>query len=282
MTPDLLLIGHVTADLKPEGRVLGGTVSYAAQIARAFGLRVAIVTSANLDDPLLADLDPHVLLHVVPAEATTTFKNLYVGNRRVQTLHARAHTLSVADVPPAWHAASLVHLAPVADELADDLFGAFSAPVMLTPQGLMRQWDTSGRVVFKRWFRPDLLRHVSLTVFSQQDIDGDFTVIEAFRSLVLTVVTDGAAGGAAYSTDRVYPYAAYPANEVDPTGAGDVFATSLLIAQYFLQLSLEEALALAAHAAALTVEHPGVYTPTPEAISAVVAQHIPSKRGADG
>jgi hypothetical protein len=281
MTPDLLLIGHVTADIKPEGRVLGGTVAYAAQIAQAFGLQVAIVTSAKPNDPVLADLDPRVLLEVAPAEATTTFENVYVGSHRVQTLHAHAHALSIDDVPPAWRAAALVHLAPVADELEDDLFGAFQAPLMLTPQGLMRQWSASGRVTFRRWFRPDLLRSVSLAVFSQQDIDGDLTLIEAFQSQVLTVVTDGAAGGAAYWQGSVYPYAAHPANEVDPTGAGDVFATSLLIAQYFLQLNLEESLALAAQVAALTVEHPGVYTPTPDAISAVVAQYTPSKRGAN-
>ncbi len=273
MTPDLLLIGHMTADLKPEGRVLGGTVSYAARIAQAFGLQPAVVTSADPADPLVASLAATVPLEVVPAPETTTFENVYVGTRRIQTLHSRAHTLAAGDVPVAWRGARLVHLAPLVDELSDDLYSAFSAPVMLTPQGLMRQWDEAGRVTFRRWFRPDLLAHVTLAVFSQQDVEGDTDLIEAFRQVVMTVVTDGAAGGVAYINGAPHPYAAYPAHEVDPTGAGDVFATSLLIAQHFLKLSLERSLALAAQVAALTVQHPGVYTPTSDEISAIVAQH---------
>jgi sugar/nucleoside kinase (ribokinase family) len=273
MTPDLLLIGHMTADLKPEGRVLGGTVSYAARIAQAFGLQPAIVTSANSEDPLVASLAATVPLEVVHAPETTTFENVYVGTRRIQTLHGRAHTLSVGDVPAAWRSARLVHLAPLVDELSDDLYSAFSAPVMLTPQGLMRQWDAAGRVTFRRWFRPDLLTHVTLAVFSQQDVEGDTNLIEAFRQAVTTVVTDGAAGGIAYINGVPHPYEAYPAHEADPTGAGDVFATSLLIAQHFFNLPLEKSLALAAQVAALTVQHPGVYTPTADEISVIVAQY---------
>ncbi|XWX04758.1 PfkB family carbohydrate kinase [Aggregatilineales bacterium SYSU G02658] len=274
MTPDLLLIGHATADLKPQGRVLGGTVSYAARIAQAFGLQPAIVTSADPSDPLVQSLSASVpLVEVVPAPETTTFENVYVGARRIQTLHGRARNLSIEDVPAAWRAAGLVHLAPLVDELNNDLYSAFRAPVMLTPQGLMRQWDAKGRVTFRRWFEPHLLRHVALAVFSQQDIEGDTSLIEAFRQVVMTVVTDGAAGGAVYRGTSVFTYPAYPAEEVDPTGAGDVFATSLLIAQYFLKLPLEEALSLAAQVAALTVQHTGVYTPTPDEISAIVAQY---------
>ncbi len=273
MTPDLLLIGHVTADLNPQGRVLGGTVSYAARIAQAFGLRPAIVTSADPSDPLVKSLAASIPLEVVPAPQTTTFENVYIGARRIQTLHGRARSLSLEDVPHAWRTAGLVHLAPLVDELSDDLYGAFRAPVMLTPQGLMRQWDATGRVTFKRWFEPQLLRHVALAVFSQQDIEGDASLVEAFRQVVVTVVTDGAAGGVVYRGSSFLTYSAYPAEEVDPTGAGDVFATSLLVAQYFLKLPLEEALALAAQVAALTVQHAGVYTPTPDEISAIVAQY---------
>lgn len=273
MSVDLLLVGHVTADLKPEGRVLGGTVSYAAKVAQAFGLSVAVVTSAVPDDPLVKALGKEVPLVVKPAEVTTTFENVYVGTNRIQTLHARAASLSAADIPPAWRSAPLVHLAPLVDELSDDLYSAFAAPIMLTPQGLMRQWDETGRVTFKRWFRPDLLAHVALAVFSQQDVAGNVDVIEAFRSAVTTVVTDGANGGVAYVDGVAHPYAAYPAHEVDPTGAGDVFATSLLIAQYKLGLSFAEALALAAQVAALTVQHAGVYTPTPDEIRVIAAEY---------
>ena len=57
MAQDYLLIGHMTADLTPEGkRRLGGTVSYAARTAHAFGLRVRLLSSAAQGEPLLDEL----------------------------------------------------------------------------------------------------------------------------------------------------------------------------------------------------------------------------------
>jgi hypothetical protein len=58
---DYLLIGHVTADLQEDGgRLLGGTVSFAALVAKAFGIKVGILTSARAGEPLLASLDSDV------------------------------------------------------------------------------------------------------------------------------------------------------------------------------------------------------------------------------
>ena len=65
---DVLLIGHVTVDLAPGGRMLGGTVSYAAPTFAAFGHRVGIVTSAAANEPLLDQLRSHGELIVRPSE----------------------------------------------------------------------------------------------------------------------------------------------------------------------------------------------------------------------
>src|SRR5688500_8647879 len=44
-TPDYLVIGHVTADLQPNGEViLGGTALYSALAAARLGARVAVLT----------------------------------------------------------------------------------------------------------------------------------------------------------------------------------------------------------------------------------------------
>ena len=70
---DYLLIGHLTADIVKDGRLLGGTVSYAAPIAHLFGHRVGLLSSAavgeNLHEPLLDVADVSLRL----AKATTTF-----------------------------------------------------------------------------------------------------------------------------------------------------------------------------------------------------------------
>ena len=44
---DYLVIGHLTEDVTPAGSRLGGTAAFAALTARAFGLRVGIVTSVG-------------------------------------------------------------------------------------------------------------------------------------------------------------------------------------------------------------------------------------------
>ena len=44
---DYLVIGHLTEDVTPSGMRLGGTAAFAALTARAFGLRVGIVTSTG-------------------------------------------------------------------------------------------------------------------------------------------------------------------------------------------------------------------------------------------
>lgn len=274
MTHDLLLIGHVTADLNAGKRVLGGTVSYAARIAHAFGLNVCVLTSATADDALLEPLAAVAQVCVIPSSETTTFENRYTGSTRVQTLHGRAQTLTAAHIPEDWRHISAVHLAPVADEIASDIFRVFGRSfVLLTPQGLMRQWDSAGRVRFKPWLDVTLLKDVDLTVFSRQDIDEDATLETAFAKVVTAVVTDGLRGGTAYSQGQAQPYGAYVANEVDPTGAGDVFATSLLIALHRFKLPFERALRMAAHVAAVTVQYTGVYTPTQDDLQRIFAQH---------
>ena len=63
---DVLLIGHMTADVVPGGRMLGGTVSYAAPTYASFGHHVGILTSAAYNEPLLRYLLPHGKLMVIP------------------------------------------------------------------------------------------------------------------------------------------------------------------------------------------------------------------------
>jgi sugar/nucleoside kinase (ribokinase family) len=268
--PDYLLVGHVTADLRQGERVLGGTVSYAAGIAHALGRRVALVTSCAADEPLIEPLRSLGALHVTPAAQTTTFENLYEGSQRRQTLHAWASVLRAADVPQAWRAAPVVHLAPVAAELDPSLFTAFpQATILLTPQGLMRQWGADGRVTFRYWCDAALLRHVSVVVFSRQDVEAMPEIEAEYAAAVpYVVVTDGANGGVCYDHGVPHPYAAWPAHEVDPTGAGDVFATTLVAALDRVGGSVERALDIAARLAALVVQHHGVYIPSASDIAA--------------
>lgn len=231
MSPvDYLLIGHVCRDLTADGPRLGGTVSFGALMAHALGLRVGIVTSAPPDmEPLLAPLVPVAELVRKPAPAATTFTNIYSDAGRTQMLASRAASLSLEHVPPHWREAPIVHLAPVAGEVDPALARSFpNSLVGVTPQGWMRTWDAAGRVRFTEWKGDSLVLSTgAAVVLSIEDVQGDESSIAnlAQRARIL-VVTRGAKGSTLYIEGKAQSVPSNPLSEVDPTGAGDIFATA--------------------------------------------------------
>jgi sugar/nucleoside kinase (ribokinase family) len=266
---DYLLIGHLTADLTPQGRQLGGTVSYAARTAAAFGLRVGVLTSAQPDDVLLEELRQWAAVVVIPAQATTTFENRYTDEGRVQVIRGVAASLLPEAVPDAWKTAPLVHLAPIADEVAPELVGCFPDAVqMVTLQGWLRRWESDGRVRFKRWHDTSVLNRVDVVVFSEEDI-AEAPEMEAELALTTKhlIVTRAAQGGIYYQQGMPTPYPAFPAQAIHPTGAGDIFAASFLIAWQRLNGDLARTVRVAAWLSAQSVTRSGLESaPTPEEI----------------
>ncbi len=227
---DYLVIGHVTRDLVDGTFTVGGTVSYAARTVRALGCRVGVVTSASPDLDLSQVLDG-ALITRFPATTTTTFKNIYISDGRRQVLHTVAETLVPEMVPPNWRAA-IVHLGPVARECAPALVNAFgNAFVGVTPQGWMRRWDQAGRVSCCQWEEAEkLLARADAVVLSEEDVAGDEALVAQYAAQTrLLVVTRGAAGCTVYTggQSRRFPAPAMP--EVDPTGAGDIFAATFFV-----------------------------------------------------
>ncbi|NCC37275.1 MAG: ribokinase, partial [Chloroflexia bacterium] len=134
----------------------------------------------------------------------------------------------------AWYTAPLVHLAPVARELELALITAFpEALIVVTPQGWMRTWTEPLPALVQpcRWLPPPaLLRRITLLVVSIEDVAGDDALVASYaRYCPLVVVTRGALGATLYQHGVIYQIAACPAQEYDPTGAGDVFAATMLV-----------------------------------------------------
>lgn len=231
-SPDFLAIGHVTKDLlSGGGYTIGGTVTYAAHTARSLGSSVAVFTSAP-DDLELSSHLPDVDLHIVGAPDATTFENIYEGQHRHQVLHATAAPLRAADLPLHWRDSSVVLLGPLAGELGLDWIEVFpSALVGVTPQGWMRQWDSSGRVTSRPWLEAqDVLSRVSVLVFSEEDVGGDRALIERYAEMAsIAVVTRGRNGATLFYKGASRQFPAFRAQAVDPTGAGDVFAAAFLV-----------------------------------------------------
>ncbi len=266
--PSFLVIGHLVRDLVPGGYRPGGTALYAAVTAHRLGERVAVVTSAGPDlhwAPLLAGVD--VLCY--PSPATTTFENRYTSRGRVQFLRAVASPLSLSHVPAPWRRAPTVLLAPVAQEVDPHLAHAFPGALLAaTAQGWLRIWNGSGRVRPAPWETgAEVLPHLGALIVSEEDVGGDWGLLEDYaRQTRVLAVTQGAQGATVFAGGQRRSFPAYPAVEVDPTGAGDVFAAAFLV-ELSHTADPFAAARFANAAASCSVEHLGVEgVPTAEQV----------------
>jgi hypothetical protein len=254
---DYLLVGHITVDLTPRGKRLGGTVTYTALTARALGLRVGIVTSFANEIPLtpLADI-PIVCF---PTDRSTTFENIYTPKGRIQKIHHVAPRLDYYQIPEIWRSTPIVHLAPVAQEVEPTLTRNFpSALIGITPQGWLRSWDQAGSVYVTEW--PEarfVLERCGAAILSLEDVNRDENKIEEMAaSCRILVITDGAEGTRLYWNGDVRRFRAPSVVEVDPTGAGDIFAASFFTRLYATR-DPWEAIRFATQIASISVTRPG-------------------------
>jgi sugar/nucleoside kinase (ribokinase family) len=196
------------------------------------GYRVGIVTSAgpglDLEDGLPG---AEIVCHRAPA--TTIFENIYLNGDRKQILHQRADVLTCEHIPFSWRMAPMVYIGSIDQEIDPSVFECFSKDSLIAvmPQGFFRRWDEKGRISFSPWNPPEaLLRRINLLVISELDVpDPDRVVRDWENSVERIVVTHAARGATAYENGDCCHYPARPAEEVDPTGAGDVFAAGFLI-----------------------------------------------------
>ncbi len=246
--PEFLAIGHVTRDVHTDGSFsLGGTVTFAAVTAQRLGVEAAVVTCA--DPSLLSALPtllPDIALAAQSSAATTTFANHYFDGFRIQYLQDRAATQHTTDVPAAWREAPIILLGPLVQELTPDFVTLFprrpGTIIAATPQGWLRRWDNDGRVWPTPWKEAlEVLPLLDVLILSHDDLlpfandnrsEADAILARWSLEVPLLVATDGRHGATLFQDGTTERFNAYPATELDPTGAGDVFAAAFLCHLY--------------------------------------------------
>ena len=255
---DLVVIGHVTLDEVAGATRPGGAAYYAAVTASRLGLEVGLLTSFGPEYPL--DALPSGLEVVdVPSARTTMYRVDESRQGRTLTLLARAEDIEEGHLPEAWREVPLVLLCPVANEVDPGLAAVFEqASVGVLPQGWMRARGKDGVVAPQRWEDADLvLPHAHSVVVSEEDVEPfEKDALEWFQRVPVGVVTRGSRGATLFVNGDPYHVEPDTAAAVDPTGAGDVFATVLLL-EYEREGNHWDAAAAAACAAAMSVEAPG-------------------------
>lgn len=238
---DILLIGHITQDLLGQdldsGYRIGGTVSFAAVTALCLGRQPTVLTRAAATTDL-SELPSDIVLHVLQSPQTTTFANVYTSQGRVQYSYTQALPITTQDIPHPLRSPRIVLLGPLVNEIQPGVAAIFGKRTLVAavPQGWMRCWDASGRIFSKEWEQAEeILPYLDVLVLSQEDIDYDLDRLALpLKYVPLIVMTEYRDGSTIFlhgprgkiEQIKVPPR---PANEIDPTGAGDVFAAAFLI-----------------------------------------------------
>lgn len=242
-SPTFLTVGHITTDLHEDGSTsLGGTVTFAAVTASRLGITSAIVTRAA--ESLIAELPtrlPGIEVAARPSPQTSAFANHYHNGARTQYLLARAESIQPEDIPAAWRDTPIVLLGPLTQELSPECVQLFhkreGALIAATPQGWLRRWDADGRVWPAPWAEAEtILPQLDALILSYDDLQpfaidnraADALLAQWSMLIPLLVVTDGRRGAALFQRGQREHFPAYAAREIDPTGAGDVFAAAFL------------------------------------------------------
>ena len=261
MPTSFLSVGHFCYDVSPNGYILGGSASYSTITARNLGHHARAVTAVSSDfdrdNPLLKDIK--TVYH--ESSETTIFDNQYDANgHRQQFILGRAQQLKGSDIPLEWRTSNIAYLCPIADEVSAEVVHCFSDETLIgaTPQGWLRQWDASGRVEAKQWeTAKDILPHIDILILSDEDLRYYPDELEKYIGLTsIVVLTQGVQGATLFQNGTQLKSAAYSVTEVDPTGAGDVFATAFLI-DYYQSRSVKDALNFAHCVASFAVEGVG-------------------------
>jgi 1D-myo-inositol 3-kinase len=259
--PQYISIGHITHDLVGNGITPGGPALYSSCTARSLGIHTGMITSFSR--PLLHPALFHgIEICCKESEHTTTFENLYnkTGERR-QMIKGVAEQIEPDQIPEAWRSVKIVNICPVANEYQPEIVQLFKHAVIgVCPQGWMRRWDDEGHVFQKDWDNfQEVLPYADIVFFSEEDVTSPEEHAQTYLEFTkMVVVTQGKRGANLYIDEEEYHAPAFPAIQVEPTGAGDVFATAFLI-KYFETRDPLEALQFANCVASFVVEKEGIY-----------------------
>lgn len=229
--PDFVVVGHVTRDIVADGWRRGGTPTFAAVQAHRLGLSVGVVTRTAGDLDLQALL-PFAEIVDPGADVTTCFENVYRGSERTQHIRACGATIDPDDVPAAWRSAPIVLLGPVFGEMAPGFAATFDqgSLVGVSAQGWLRSADAEGRVLHTAWNGDPFWAGADVIFVSDEDlVDGRGEMDRWAAGVPIVAMTESWRGARVYADGHWRGMDSFPETEVDPTGAGDTFATGFLI-----------------------------------------------------
>lgn len=217
---------------------VGGAPYYCGRALATVEQPGIIVTKYNAADAELARPLHALGVPVIwrAATETTAFHLRYVRHRRIAVIDALGEAWTPDDaagwVSKALEGVDWVHAGALSRaDFSTATLSALSADRMLSfdGQGLVRPGRT-GEVVRDAAFDESMLRHVDILKLSEAEATSLGTTPEQLP-VPEVIVTHGAGGATVYTDRRKELVGTSELDVLDPTGAGDAFITSYLLAR---------------------------------------------------
>ncbi len=271
----------ITPSVATAGRVLSGCSTNGCLALTRLGHRAALVGNIGPDyhQRFLADMRRYGVTPYAEMSAQTGgFRLIYdaagSGNRTLDVLGCAG---PVAHVPDLCAVADAMIIGPILQEtplaLIERIMAVSTAPLLLDPQGLLRELDPGERIAHT--LHPDIRRIAPLCqVIKANEVEAHvLTGVpprgapgEAARRLRelgcrIAIVTLAELGSVIDDGVRQYRIPAYATAARDPTGAGDTYMAGFLHAYLANPDDLYAAGCTGAATASIWIEHTGPDAP---------------------
>lgn len=251
----ILVAGHYCHDtlLGNAGaqRALGGSAAYASAILEALGEPHRVVAKVGEDFLYGGEVSQKPL--VVPGR-TTAFIDDYRGPERQQRVEAVAPPLEPSDLQGNYRLALACAIAGELPLRTLQRLRRISGTVVADAQSILREIVADGRVVLRA---PEVEALEAIDFLKASRAEAEALDIPSLRKRLTLLITDGPRGCTVLGPGLELQVDADPAEERDPTGAGDCFLAGFA-AGLARGVPLEKALRLGAWCGARAVEHVGV------------------------
>jgi len=219
---DTILGGDTTRWCPPsaERNELGGSAAYVSAVLRAAQVDFGVVANVG-DDFLYAGRVPPA--RVVPGARTTSFLDDYRTGERIATLRSAAPPLRPEDLRETCTVGMAVAVAAEIPAATLLRLRELSRVLLADAQGFVRAFDPAGRVLH-RAPAPDLLAALEQVDYLKAGhAEAEALDLSRLRRSCTLLLTDGARGCTILTAAGEQHVPAFPAHELDPTGAGDCF-----------------------------------------------------------
>jgi sugar/nucleoside kinase (ribokinase family) len=235
-----------TPALATDGRVLSGCSTNGCLALSALGRRSALVgrVGADFDPRLREELARRgIEAFVEPCAETGGFALVYDA-RGDRTLDLLGRADPITQLPPGLETAEAIIVGPILQEtpptLIERIRAASDAPLLLDPQGMLRDVDASGRVthscppafaelapLFHVIKANELETRVITGIDPREDGPAAVAALRA-TGCTIAIVTLAEAGSLIDDGRRQYTIPPFATDARDPTGAGDTYMAGFL------------------------------------------------------